>query len=341
MVFAIDGRGLAGAQRGVARYVRGMLAALQARHPEDDYPVLEPGAAGTSRADAVRMALTGRPRLEELVGGADAVWLPAPRPASVGPRTGLVVTVHDRTWEERPADFTSYERLWHRVTRPRALAARADRVLFDTATVRDDVVPAWGLDPSCARLAPPGVEPAPAGPPPPLPPGVHGPFLLWVGALEPRKAPDVLADAFRRARADGLTAELVVVGEGRMAQGLAGPGVHLLGAADDATLAGLLPRAQALVAPSHGEGYGLAPLEALAHGTPAIVSDLPVFAETLGDGALRVRPGDAPALAGALLRLEREDGLRERLVAGAPLRPQWRDAAAALHAALHEAAAAR
>lgn len=341
MLLAIDGRGLAGARRGVARYASSLLEALREAHPEDEYRVLEPGAPGTSRGAAVRMAVTGRPHLEELVGGADAVWAPAPRPLAVGPRTGLVLTVHDRSWEERPGDFTAYERAWHRVARPRALAARADRVLFDSAAVRDDVVPAWGLDPARTRLAPPGVAAPPPGPPPPLPAGITEPFLLWVGALEPRKAPGVLAAAFARARSQGLQAELVVVGAGRDAGVLAGPGVRALGAVDDEVLHALLPRALALVAPSRGEGYGLGPLEALAHGTPAVVSDLPVFAETLGGAALRVPVGDPAALARALLRLEREPGLRAALAAAAPPRPSWAAAAGVLHTALHEAAAAR
>lgn len=340
MVFGIDGRGLAGAQRGVGRYARSLLAALRSAHPADEYRVLEADAPGTRRVDAVRMGLTGRPRLDALLGGVDAVWAPAPRPIALGPRTGLVLTVHDRAWEERPGDFTPYERLWHRVARPRRLAARADRLLFDTAVVRDDVLAAWGLDRGRARIAAPGVE-VPAASPPPLPDGVREPFLLWVGALEPRKGPDLLGHAFRAARADGLVAELVVVGAGRESHELAGPGVRLLGAADDSTLHALLPRALALVAPSRGEGYGLAPLEALAHGTPALVTDLPVFRETLAEGALRVPTEDPQALAAALLRLEREPGLGERLVAQAPPRPTWEAAAEVLHAALHEAAAAR
>ncbi len=336
MVLGIDGRGLTGTRRGVARYASALLEALRAAHPEDRYVVLEPGAAGTSRAAAVSAGLLGRPRVDALLGRVDAVWAPAPRPLAVGPRTGLVLSVHDRSWEQRPGDFTPYERLWHGVARPRRLARRADVLLFDTAAVRDDVVPAWGLDPARARLAAPGVEPpAPAGPAP------ARPFFLWVGALEPRKAPEVLAVAFAAARAAGLSSELVVVGEGRMADVLDGPGVRRLGRVDDEALAALLPHARALVAPSHGEGYGLTPLEALAHGTPAIVSDLPVFAETLGGAALRVPAGDPRALAAALLRLEREPGLRAELAAAAPPRPEWEDAAAVLHRALHDAAEAR
>jgi glycosyltransferase involved in cell wall biosynthesis len=168
------------------------------------------------------------------------------------------------------------------------------------------------------------------------------PYLLWVGALEPRKAPDVLARAFSAARADGLRAELRVVGEGRSP--LDGPGIRRLGRVDDAALDALYRDALAVVTPSHGEGFGYPPLEAARHGTCAVVSDLPVFRETLGDAALRVPPGDAEALAAALLRIERDGALRRDLgararAAVAPL--SWAAAADATKAALVRATEAR
>ena len=111
---------------------------------------------------------------------------------------------------------------------------------------------------------------------------------------------------------------------------------------DDAELAALYAGALAVVAPSYLEGFGLPPLEAAAHGTPAVVSDLPCFAETLGDAALRVPAGDAGALADALLRIAGDDALRARLGAAARERAApytWERAAAALHPLLGEAAA--
>ena len=150
-----------------------------------------------------------------------------------------------------------------------------------------------------------------------------------------------MGEAWTAARRAGLRAELVAVGRGREAAALQRPGVRRLGRVDDATLAGLLARAVALVAPSRREGYGLVPLEALAYGTPAVVAELPVWAETLGAAALRVPVDDTGALAAALLRLEAEPGLRAQLVAAAPPRPTWAAAAQILHGALHEAARAR
>ena len=168
--------------------------------------------------------------------------------------------------------------------------------------------------------------------------------MLAVGALEPRKRPDLLVEAHARARASGLQAGLVFAGEGSLSGQLADAGATVLGRVPDEQLDGLYRDALALACVSREEGFGFTPLEALALGTPPVVSDLPVFAETLGAGALRVPPGDADALAGAMLQLERDPDLRERLVeAGrsAAGRLNWESAAAGTRTVLAEAAQGR
>ena len=178
----------------------------------------------------------------------------------------LVLSVHDRSWERRPGDFTAYERAWHALARPRALARRARSVLTPTATGKADLVIAWGLDPARVRaipLAPAVTAPAPAG-------HRRGDHVLFVGALEPRKAPEVLAEAYALARSRGLAAELVVAGDGRLAGRVTGAGISLLGHVDDARLPALYAGALALAFPSLDEGFGLPPVEALGYGTPVI-----------------------------------------------------------------------
>jgi glycosyltransferase involved in cell wall biosynthesis len=168
-----------------------------------------------------------------------------------------------------------------------------------------------------ARAAePPAAAPA-AGP-------HRGRYLLFVGPREPRKAPEVLDSAYSRAQARGLDAELVVVGDGAAR-------------VDDRELASLYAGALAVVQPSYLEGFGLPPLEAAAHGTPAVVSALDCFEETLGDAALRVAPGDASALADAMLLIASDAELRARLGAAARERAAaytWERSAKALHALL-------
>ena len=344
MIVGIDGRSLAGgqAERGVARYTGALTAALAAAHPADRWRVLVAGRAPDAAADALfargnvelgrrgsrrprhlAAAVAGRPRLDRTLGGGlDVAWAPAPAPLAVSPEVPLVLTLHDLSFLERPGDFTAYERLWHRLARPGRLARRAAAVLADSRVTAQAAIVHWRLDPDRVTVVRPGVERPAAAPDVAAARarhGLDGRYLLFVGALEPRKAPDVLAAAYRRARARGLDAELAVVGEGRLDRLLDDlPGARQLGrVAGRAELQALYAGALALVMPSRHEGYGLPPLEAAACGTPAVVSDLPAFRETLGDAALRVPPEDEPALAEALLAVAGDQELRARLAAAA------------------------
>lgn len=338
MRVAIDGRSLAtaGAGRGVAHYTSALLEALARGFPNDEWHVLLVGdEAGRvppapnihprrvrrpARLVHAAGALTGRPRLDRLLGeDVDVFWAPAPAPLAVSPELPLVLTLHDLSWRQRPGDFTSYERAWHEVARPGRLARGAERVMAVSGATREAALREWRLDPARVITVASGVS----RPAPPMPEaiararlaaGLPERYLLFVGALEPRKAPDVLACAFREARRGGLDAELAVVGEGRMADALRAPGVHLLGGVDDDTRDALCAGALALVLPSWLEGFGLPPLEALALGTPSVLSDLAVYDETIGDGALRFTPGDVDGLAEALLAIAGDAELGARLL---------------------------
>jgi glycosyltransferase involved in cell wall biosynthesis len=359
---AVDGRSLrsSASSRGISRYVHRLLTALGRGFPEDEYAVLVPAGAGDDthelEAAGVRLhtpnvdsrllfgaaALTGRPRLDRLLGGCDVVFVPAVAPVAVSRGVPLVLTVHDLTFEHRPEDFTTYERAWHRVARPRRLARRAHRVITVSESVRRDLLSEWLLPAESVVSVPSGPGTAPAEAPAP-PRGAPARYVLAVGALEPRKRPDLLVEAHARARAAGLGAELVLAGEGPMRAELERSHARVLGFVDDETLEGLYANALALACVSHEEGFSFTPLEAVARGTPAIVADLPVFAETLGEGALRVPPGDADALAQALLRLEGDPQLRDRLVSSgraALSRLSWDRAAASTRQVLRDACTA-
>jgi glycosyltransferase involved in cell wall biosynthesis len=309
MRIAVDARHLADG-RGVARYTRETLGALRALYPEDQWLVHAPGP-GRARVQFGAAALTGRPRLDRLAGGSvDAVWMPAPAPAAVSPGVPLVLTVHDLSWLERPADFTPYERLWHRLARPDGLAHRAGAIVAVSHATANAVAAEWPESASRIAVVHPGVT-APATENA-APACGRRPYLLCVGALEPRKAPELLLRAHASAQLD---VDLVFAGAGRLAGVLAGERVRVLGHVDDPRLDALYAGALALVHPSHHEGFGFPPLEALARGTPAVVADLPVYDETLGPAAVRFRPGDAQDLAAALRRIARNEAERRRIVA--------------------------
>jgi glycosyltransferase involved in cell wall biosynthesis len=350
MRVAVDGRSLrtAAPARGVSVYLECLLAELRRAYPGDD---LEPVVDG--RLSRVAAAAVGRPRLDRLAGGCDVVWAPAPAPLAVSAGVPIVLTIHDLSFEHRPADYSRYERLWHRAARPRRLARRAARVIAVSEAVRAQAIEEWNLDPDrvVTVLSGPG---RPSGPVGPLPDGLEPGFVLAVGALEHRKRPELLIAAHALAQERGLRAELVFAGAGkppavgRGAQETHGGGESLrktpriptttaegaqmsaeghpsmpplaprfLGRVDDPTLEALYRSALVLASPSREEGFGFTPLEAAARGTPAIVPALPPFNETLGNAALTVKPGDANSLAEALLQLEHDPALRNRLAAAA------------------------
>jgi glycosyltransferase involved in cell wall biosynthesis len=129
------------------------------------------------------------------------------------------------------------------------------------------------------------------------------PLCLAVGGIEQRKNSLRLLRAFARLRvmdAAWADARLVMAGgaslldhgpalrgwrdalrELGLAEGL-GEAVWRTGALPDETLPALMRRARLLAMPSLIEGFGLVALEALACGTPVLVSQQPPFTEHLG-----------------------------------------------------------
>ena len=179
--------------------------------------------------------------------------------------------------------------------------------------------------------------------------------ILTVGGIEPRKGSLTLLRAFAAVREAlrGRRPVLLVAGGATLFDhrdeierfdalrdelGLDGS-VRVLGPVSDAGLEELYRAADVFALPSTKEGFGLAVLEALAAGLPAVVSDLDVFRTYLADGesALMAPVGDHAALAGALVRAAGDPQLVARLRAGGRAvvaRHGW-DAAAAAHEAAY------
>lgn len=145
------------------------------------------------------------------------------------------------------------------------------------------------------------------------------PYVVHVGGDDPRKDA-VTAVAAHVAAVDRYGHDLVLLGRRHPTFSTVNlpstPSVRPLGYVADAELPALLTGAGALLFPSHYEGFGLPPLEAMACGTPALVSDLPVLRESTWGLARYLPPGDVEAWTAGLLAV-----LDER--PAAPILPLW------------------
>ncbi len=269
------------------------------------------------------MAFAGRPRIEDLTGGADAVYLPNLNFAAT--ERPLVVTVHDLSFERYPRFFSAKQRLWHGLVRPRRLLRRAAFTVAVSRHTKADLVETYGVDPERVAVITPAAGPefAPAGP------GEIGrvraryglprEFFLYLGTLEPRKNVGGLIAAFEKI---GGSAGLVIAGgQGwlyreifdRAKRSPAADRIKFLDYVDAADQPALYSAAAALVYPSFYEGFGMPPLEAMACGTPVVASQAASLGEVVGDAGLLVDPYDSAEIADAMKAVLEEPGLARTL----------------------------
>jgi glycosyltransferase involved in cell wall biosynthesis len=126
--------------------------------------------------------------------------------------------------------------------------------------------------------------------------------FLFAGASIRRKGFDLLLDAFARVRSTCPAARLRVVGPAGDATSLlaaTGAGIEAIGAVDQPTLARELRRADCLVLPSRHDSFGMVVVEALASGTPVLVSEMVGAKDLVEEGVNGwvVPLGDVAALA--------------------------------------------
>ena len=246
-----------------------------------------------------------------------------------------VVMLHDLAFRKGPQWFSSSGKMYGRV----AFAATkgAQGVLVPSEQVSREVA-ATGLEHSKIFVVRPAIDPmfVPASPEAVSSVratfGLRHQYILHVGWGDPRKDVGLLIEAHLRL-AKKLPHDLVLVGVAHPnfapVHILEAPTIRRLGAISDADLIPLLTSASALAFPSRYEGFGLPPLEAMACGTPAIVSDIPVLHESTDGSATFVATGAVDAWVKAL-----ERALAGELSLGTPPRWTWDDAAAQLVEAL-------
>lgn len=341
MRIGVDITPLSGQATGVGRYTRHMLAGVIALAEGFLFKGLSsglrhPDTAGISLS-SLHIPLPTRllykwwgtaayPQADRLLGGVDIYhatnyFLP---PVA---RARRVLTIYDLAFLIEPAWASPrivgpFSKLIHR------FAHQADAVITCSKASKSDIVRLLGVPESSVHVACgaavvppvlPGKEAAGARAAALL--GFKGPFMLFVGTLEPRKNISGLLRAFAGA-APAIPHRLVLAGrpgwnmemiDAEIASlGLSGR-VARTGYVASADLAALYRAADAFLFPSHYEGFGLPVLEAMANGCPVITSLSSSLPEVAGDAALFAAPEDTATLAAAIERLAEDEPLRDAL----------------------------
>ncbi|MCB1338276.1 MAG: glycosyltransferase family 4 protein [Maritimibacter sp.] len=250
-----------------------------------------------------------------------------------------IVMVHDMI----PLDWPDFQRpgtVERFADKMQAVAVGADLVICPSEAAAADVrrhfapvrrvpeiaVAPLGVAPAMPdrRALPEAVDPA-------------RPYFVVVGTIEPRKNHALLLDIwddFAEYLAPGDVPALHIAG----ARGWANEDVfarldnapvmrrHVFehNGLGDGAVSALVSGARALLMPSHAEGFGLPPAEALALGTPAIVGDLPVYREVLGNNPVYLNTHDMYSWANEILEFARGRNRGPTAASGGvPELPTW------------------
>ena len=317
---------------GIGTVLRGLRRSLPGALPPGFELLLVGGRRGEGRAGG----LVGRPAqtseggrlsrfaFEQAVVAmnarrADLVHQPDYR-ALLASRTPFLITVHDAAFLDHPQWYPPTIARFKRGMLSAALGKKPRAIVCGSEFTRlrllehHPLAAALGL-----HVIPPGVEA-----PPPAEEGgpvSDAPYFLTISTIEPRKNHLGLLEAFQRARSKGLRLRWRVAGvpgygsRQIVAALRSADGVDVMGPVGDPTRERLYRHARFVATPSHVEGFGFPPLEAMARGTATIASTGSALDETAGEASLRVDPDDADGWAEALIRLAEDEAERRRLIA--------------------------
>lgn len=145
-------------------------------------------------------------------------------------------------------------------------------------------------------------------------------YILWIGRPDPTKNLPALLNAFRLIERR-IDVRLIIAGEGSQvdlsARGLDFGSLNkvtVLGPVTHEEKIALLDRASVLVSPSLYEGFGFAPLEAMARGCPVVAARAGALPEVCADAVVYVDPRQPRQIADALIRVLTDRGLASALV---------------------------
>jgi glycosyltransferase involved in cell wall biosynthesis len=157
---------------------------------------------------------------------------------------------------------------------------------------------------------------------------LDSPFLLYAGRISPHKNVARIIEAFSALKgelakdASYPDLKLIIIGDEVSKNPDIRRAVIRSGMQHEVRFLGFVPidvlrvffdMAKVFVFPSLYEGFGLPPLEAMAHGTPVVTSNTSALPEVVGNAAMLVNPENVFEISRALQRVLTDQSLRDRM----------------------------
>jgi glycosyltransferase involved in cell wall biosynthesis len=243
------------------------------------------------------------------------------------PGVKSIVVIHDLTFEHYPAQVQGRNQRYLSRFVPKALA-RADHFIAVSEYTKRDIHERYGTPLDRISVVVPGVDleryqPGIATDAVRAKLGLPAKYFLRVSTVEPRKNDLTLIAAYR-ALPDAIKREYALVISGKIGWNVAdvqeeirrgdpaGTIIHTNYVAD-ADMPALYAGATAFVLASHYEGFGMPALEAMACGTPVLVSRTSSHPEVVEGAGLMVAPDDVAGFTAGMQRLATDSQLRSEL----------------------------
>jgi len=239
---------------------------------------------------------------------------------------GKLVTIHDLSAILYPETFDRLTVIFHRYILPQTLK-KTDIVITDSYNSKKDIVKLLDFPEEKVEVVYLGVDEI-------FKPievsenflkkyNIVGPYILYVGTLEPRKNVPTLLKAFYKLKKKyNIPHNLVIIGKIGWKYQEIFRILKELKLQKYVILTGYVPRvdlpkfyssADIFVYPSIYEGFGLPPLEAMACGCPVVTTNVSSLPEVVGDAGIMVSPYDVEMLATAIYNVLTDDSLRKTL----------------------------
>lgn len=291
-----------------------------------------------------------RPQVERWSGDVDWVYCPAEAYVAAK-RARRAVAIHGIDWFEPDVPWYNEH---DTVTDRRAWKSRFARFRSDVELLlpvsqflAGRLTALFGIPPERMRMVNNGVEDAyynPGALPETWSQLVAGrPYVLAVGGLTRRKGAECTLNVARELKKRGSDVRILVAGRGEPQFDAAAAelsNVVMCGYVGvDTGLPELLRASVALLYPSRYDTFGIPIAEAMAAGTPVIVSHHAACPEIAGEAGIVVKPDQPAAIAEAIDKLAADEILREKYIAAGRLRAElyrWDACARQAFAAMKE-----